>query len=89
MENTGFALAAVLDWAKVREELARRDAEEDRVADLPRLLRHQTLRVVSALQLATGCGMAAATVYVTLDLQVIRHISTSATGLMLLPMAGG
>jgi MFS family permease len=55
----------------------------------PRLLRHRTLRVVSALQLATGGGMAAATVYVTLDLQVIRHISTSATGLMLLPMAGG
>jgi MFS family permease len=54
-----------------------------------RLLRHRTLRVVSALQLATGGGMAAATVYVTLDLQVIRHISTSATGLMLLPMAGG
>jgi len=55
----------------------------------PRLLRHRTLRVVSALQLATGCGMAAATVYVTLDLQVIRHISASATGVMLLPMAAG
>jgi predicted MFS family arabinose efflux permease len=55
----------------------------------PRLLRHRTLRAVSALQLATGCGMAAATVYVTLDLQIIRHISASSTGLMLLPMAAG
>jgi MFS family permease len=55
----------------------------------PRLLRHRTLRTVSFLQLATGCGMAAATVYVTLDLQVIRHISPSSTGVMLLPMAAG
>jgi hypothetical protein len=47
------------------------------------------LRTVSFLQLATGCGMAAATVYVTLDLQVIRHISASSTGVMLLPMAAG
>jgi MFS family permease len=55
----------------------------------PRLLRHRTLRTISFLQLATGCGMAAATVYVTLDLQVIRHISASSTGVMLLPMAAG
>lgn len=55
----------------------------------PRLLRHRILRTVSFLQLATGCGMAAATVYVTLDLQVIRHISASSTGVMLLPMAAG
>ena len=55
----------------------------------PRLLRHRTLRVVSVLQLATGGGMAAATVYVTLDLQVIRHVSPSSTGVMLLPMAAG
>jgi MFS family permease len=55
----------------------------------PRLLRHPLLRTVSALQLATGCGMAAATVYVTLDLQVIRHISPTSTGVMLLPMAAG
>src|ERR1700744_1006590 len=54
-----------------------------------RLLRHRLLRTVSALQLATGCGMAAPTVYVTLDLQVIRHISPVSTGVMLLPMAGG
>jgi MFS family permease len=55
----------------------------------PRLLRHRALRVVSALQLATGCGMAAATVYVTLDLQLVRHISATHTGLLLLPMAAG
>ncbi|HEY6501365.1 MAG TPA: MFS transporter, partial [Streptosporangiaceae bacterium] len=55
----------------------------------PRLLRHRALRVVSALQLATGCGMAAATVYVTLDLQLVRHISATRTGLLLLPMAAG
>jgi MFS family permease len=55
----------------------------------PRLLRHRALRVVSALQLATGCGMAAATVYVTLDLQLVRHISATDTGLLLLPMAAG
>ena len=55
----------------------------------PRLLRHRALRVVSALQLATGCGMAAATVYVTLDLQVVRHISATHTGVLLLPMAVG
>ncbi|HEX3750275.1 MAG TPA: MFS transporter [Streptosporangiaceae bacterium] len=55
----------------------------------PRLLRHRTLRVVSALQLATGCGMAAATIYVTLDLELVRHISASGTGVLLLPMAAG
>jgi predicted MFS family arabinose efflux permease len=55
----------------------------------PRLLRHRALRVVSALQLAAGCGMAAATVYVTLDLQLVRHISATHTGLLLLPMAAG
>jgi predicted MFS family arabinose efflux permease len=55
----------------------------------PRLLRHRTLRVISAVQLATGCGMAAATVYVTLDLQLVRHISAARTGVLLLPMAAG
>src|ERR1700761_8534135 len=55
----------------------------------PRLLQHRGLRVVSALQLATGCGMAAATVYVTLDLQLVRHISATHTGILLLPMAAG
>jgi MFS family permease len=54
-----------------------------------RLLRHRALRVVSVLQLATGCGMAAATVYVTLDLQLVRHISAIGTGVLLLPMAAG
>jgi len=51
----------------------------------PRLLRHRTLRVISAVQLATGCGMAAATVYVTLDLQLVRRISAARTGVLLLP----
>ncbi len=55
----------------------------------PRLLRHRVLRVVSALQLATGCGMAAATVYVALDLQLVRHISPTRTGVLVLPMAAG
>jgi MFS family permease len=55
----------------------------------PRLLRHRTLRVISVVQLATGCGMAAATVYVTLDLQLVRHISAARTGVLLLPMAAG
>src|ERR1700753_2416981 len=55
----------------------------------PRLLRHRTLRVVSALQLATGCGMAAATIYVTLDLEPVRSIPASGTGVLLLPMAAG
>jgi MFS family permease len=55
----------------------------------PRLLRHRTLRVVSVLQLATGCGMAAATIYVTLDLELVRHISAARVGLLLLPMAAG
>jgi MFS family permease len=55
----------------------------------PRLLRHRTLRVISVLQLATGCGMAAATVYVTLDLELVRHISPTGTGVLLLPMAAG
>ena len=55
----------------------------------PRLLRHRTLRAISAVQLATGCGMAAATVYVTLDLQLVRHISAARTGVLLLPMAVG
>ncbi len=44
--------------------------------------------MVSALQLATGCGMAAATVYVTLDLQLIRHISAVRTGVLLLADGG-
>ena len=55
----------------------------------PRLLRHRTLRVVSVLQLATGCGMAAATIYVTLDLELVRHISPAGVGVLLLPMAAG
>ena len=33
--------------------------------------------------------MAAATVYVTLDLQLVRHISAARTGVLLLPMAAG
>ncbi len=54
-----------------------------------RLLRHRTLRVVSVLQLATGCGMAAATIYVTLDLELVRHIGAASVGVLLLPMAAG
>ncbi len=55
----------------------------------PRLLRQPTLRVVTLLQLATGCGMAAGIVYLTLDLQLVHGSSPIATGLQLIPVAVG
>jgi MFS family permease len=54
-----------------------------------RLLRHPTLRAVTLLQLATGLGMAAGTIYLTLDLQLVRGSTAIATGLQLLPVAAG
>ena len=54
-----------------------------------RLLRHPTLRAVTLLQLTTGLGMAAGTIYLTLDLQLVRGSTAIATGLQLLPVAAG
>jgi MFS family permease len=54
-----------------------------------RLLRHPTLRAVTLLQLATGCGMAAGIIYLTLDLQLVRGSTPIQTGLQLLPVAAG
>jgi MFS family permease len=54
-----------------------------------RLLRHPTLRAVTLLQLTTGLGMAAGTIYLTLDLLVVRGSTTIATGLQMLPVAAG
>jgi MFS family permease len=54
-----------------------------------RLLRHPTLRAVTLLQLATGCGMAAGIIYLTLDLQLVRGWTVIQTGLQLLPVAAG
>jgi MFS family permease len=54
-----------------------------------RLLRHPTLRAVTLLQFATGCGMAAGIIYLTLDLQLVRGSTPIQTGLQLLPMAVG
>lgn len=55
----------------------------------PRLLRHRILRVITVLQLVAGVGLASAIVYLTLDLQLVRGVSATATGLHLLPMALG
>ena len=54
-----------------------------------RLLRHPTLRAVTLLQLMTGLGMAAGTIYLTLDLLVVRGSTTIQTGLQMLPVAAG
>jgi MFS family permease len=54
-----------------------------------RLLRHPTLRAVTLLQLATGLGMAAGVIYLTIDLQVVRGATAVQTGLELLPVAAG
>jgi MFS family permease len=54
-----------------------------------RLLRHPTLRAVTLLQLTTGLGMAAGTIYLTLDLQLVRGSTAIQTGLQLLPVAAG
>jgi predicted MFS family arabinose efflux permease len=54
-----------------------------------RLLRHPTLRAVTLLQLTTGLGMAAGTIYLTLDLQLVRGSTAVQTGLQLLPVAAG
>lgn len=55
----------------------------------PRLLRHRVLRVVTVLQLATGIGMAAGTVYIVLELQLVRGVSPTATGWWMIPQAVG
>jgi MFS family permease len=68
---------------------ARRQARSAAPLFPPHLLRHRTLRILTALQFATGCGMAAATIYLTLDLQVVRGFSPASTGLLLMPMAAG
>jgi MFS family permease len=53
------------------------------------LLADRTLRGLTALQLATGVGMAASTVYVTLDLQLLRGFSPVEAGLQTIPLAAG
>lgn len=55
----------------------------------PHLLRHQILRTVTVLQVVAGIGLASSIVYLTLDLQLVRGVSPSSTGLHLLPMALG
>ncbi|MDQ8043978.1 MAG: MFS transporter, partial [Solirubrobacteraceae bacterium] len=55
----------------------------------PRLLRHRTLRVITALQLVAGIGLASSIVYVTLAIQLIHHASPTGTGLRLIPLAVG
>jgi MFS family permease len=55
----------------------------------PYLLRHPVLRGVSLLQLAIGIGMAAGTIYLTLDMQLVHHYSPARAGLLLIPMAAG
>ncbi|MDN5766260.1 MAG: MFS transporter [Humibacillus sp.] len=55
----------------------------------PELLSDQTLRRLTALQLATGVGLAAATVYVALELQLVDHQSPLHAAFLTLPMAGG
>ncbi|MDN5913959.1 MAG: MFS transporter [Pseudonocardia sp.] len=55
----------------------------------PRLLRVPVLRIVSFLQLATGLGMAAGTLYIVLELQVVHGASPVQTGLALIPEAIG
>lgn len=54
-----------------------------------RLLRDRTVQVISALQLATGIGMMAGMVYITLELQLVRGFSPFATGIALIPVAVG
>jgi MFS family permease len=80
--TAGLGLAAAIWFA--RRQLTVRDPF------FPvRLLREPTLRVVTALQLATGCGMAAGIVYLTLELQLVRGSSPILTGVQLIPMALG
>jgi predicted MFS family arabinose efflux permease len=55
----------------------------------PRLLAIRTLRALIVLQLATGIGMAAGTVYLALDLQLVHGATPIQTGLQLIPVAGG
>ncbi len=54
-----------------------------------RLLRRPTLRIITVLQLATGCGMAAGLVYLTLELQLVHGATPTGTGLRLIPIAAG
>jgi MFS family permease len=55
----------------------------------PRLLRQPTIRIVTLLQLASGCGMAAGIVYLTLELQLVRGASPIGTGLRMIPIGIG
>jgi MFS family permease len=55
----------------------------------PYLLHHKTLRSLSLLQLAVGTGMAAGTIYLTLDMQLIHHYSPTRAGIQIIPMALG
>jgi MFS family permease len=55
----------------------------------PRLLSEPTLRIVTFLQLASGLGMAAGIVYLTLDLQLVHGLSPVQTGVQLMPIAVG
>jgi hypothetical protein len=54
-----------------------------------RLLARRTVRVISLLQLLAGMAVAGGTVYLTLELQLLHHTSPAATGVRLLPLAGG
>lgn len=53
------------------------------------LLSNQTLRRITALQLTTGVGLAAATVYVAVELQVLDHRSPLDSAVQTIPMAVG
>ncbi|WP_154674297.1 MFS transporter [Nakamurella lactea] len=55
----------------------------------PRLLRHPVLRVVTLLQVATGLGLAAGTVYLVIELQVVHGLSPIGTGVAMIPEALG
>ena len=55
----------------------------------PYLLRLQTLRALTVLQLLTGIGMAASIIYITLDFQLVHGSSPLHAGLQLIPMAIG
>jgi MFS family permease len=55
----------------------------------PRLLHDRNLRVVTFLQFASGLGMAAGIIYLTLELQLVRGATPIETGLQMLPVAAG
>ncbi|MEH3053170.1 MAG: MFS transporter [Patulibacter minatonensis] len=81
----GLAAAAVVLGAA----FARRQATAREPFFPPHLLRHRILRVVTVLQVVAGIGLASSVVYLTLDLQLVRGVSPSSTGLHLVPMAFG